>query len=274
MIKHFVLTAVMVCLLSAFPPDGFPQFTPEESALRGAVEDVLLNGEILRTENVGIGITKPMRMYVRGGDMEISGIWKNPAAGDSDFPEGWRHEIAAYRLDVLLGLGMIPPTVERRIRMRKGSFQYWVDGLTTKRTLLSEEREIPEDRQDHCDRMQRLANAFDSLIANIDRTQENIAYTEDWRVILFDHSRSFRTHGFYVEQLVYGDKGLSRKPLVPLPRGFVERLRELNLKTIREAVGKYLNTKEIQAVLKRRDLIVEEIDGQILKHGEDAVLYD
>lgn len=252
----------------------FSQFKPEESAQRSEIEDLLIKAEIVRSEKVGVGVTKPIRIYLRRGDQEISGIWKNPGRRDPDFSEGWRHEIAAYKLDVLLGLELVPPTVERRFRMRKGSFQYWVDGLTTQLRLRDEGREIPIERQDHCDRMQCLANAFDSLIANIDRTQENIAYTKDWRVILLDHSRSFRTHRFYVEKLMYGDQGMNRKPIAPLPRGFVVRIRELNFETIREAVGPYLNAKEIRAVLKRRDLLVAEIDDQIRKHGEEAVLYD
>ncbi|MDW7761484.1 MAG: hypothetical protein SCM96_12740 [Acidobacteriota bacterium] len=274
MIKRFIVSGIVVFFLSAIPASVIPQFTPEELAQRAKIEDILLKGEILHWKEVGIGVTKPLRMHVRLGDREISGIWKDPSAGDSDFHEGWRHEIAAYRLDDHLGVGMIPPTVERRFRMRKGSFQYWVEGLTTKRALNSEDREIPEDRQDACDRRQRLANAFDCLIANIDRTQENIAYTADWRVILLDHSRAFRTHNFYVDQLVYGDKGMSRKPIAPLPRNFVERLRGLDAKTIRTSVGKYLNPKEIQAVLKRRDLILDELDELIRKHGEDAVFYE
>lgn len=274
MFKGFFISGVAVFFLVTIPASAVPQFTPEELAQRAEIEDLLLKGEILQWKEIGIGITKPLRIYLRQEGREISGIWKDPSSGDSDFHEGRRHEIAAYRLDIHLGVGMIPPTVERRFRMRKGSFQYWVEGLTTKRTLNSEDREIPEDRQEACDRRQRLANAFDCLIANIDRTQENIAYTADWRVILLDHSRSFRTHGFYVDQLVYGDKGMSRKPIAPLPRKFVERLRGLDKKSIKTAVGKYLNPKEIQAVLKRRDLIIEELDDLIGKHGEEAVFYE
>ncbi|MBM3304704.1 MAG: hypothetical protein FJY79_01975 [Candidatus Aminicenantes bacterium] len=272
--RSFCQLAAAVLILGALPAGGSPQFTPKELADRPAIEATLRNAGVVRSEKIGAGVTKPTRVYLRHGDTEISGVWKDTAGRDPDYPEGWRHEIAAYRLDVLLGLGMVPPTVERRFHMRKCSLQFWVPGLTSEHALFRAGREIPADRLEHCGRMQQLCNAFDSLIANVDRNQGNFAYTEDWRVILIDHSRSFSTNRFYVEQLVCGDKGMKRVPLVPLPKAFVRRVRGLTAEAIREAVGKYLNTLEIRAVMKRRDLLLAEIDGMIDRLGEDAVLYD
>ncbi len=58
-----------------------------------------------------------------------------------------------------------------------------------------------------------------------------------------------------------------------LPRAFVEKLKSLNFEEIKNAVGEYLTDKEINAVLIRRDMIVEEINKRIKKLGEDKVLY-
>lgn len=58
-----------------------------------------------------------------------------------------------------------------------------------------------------------------------------------------------------------------------LPKAFVEKLKSLNFKLIREAVGEYLTDKEIEAVLIRRDLIIDWLDKRIKKLGEDEVLY-
>jgi len=38
-----------------------------------------------------------------------------------------------------------------------------------------------------------LQRYFDNLIGNEDRHQNNYLITEDWRILLIDHSRSFRT---------------------------------------------------------------------------------
>ena len=58
-----------------------------------------------------------------------------------------------------------------------------------------------------------------------------------------------------------------------LPRAFVENLKSLNFDLIREAVGEYLTDKEINAVLLRRDMILQVIEERIKKLGEDQVLY-
>lgn len=58
-----------------------------------------------------------------------------------------------------------------------------------------------------------------------------------------------------------------------LPRAFVEKLKGLNFEIIREVVGEYLTDDEINAVLVRRDLILEWINDRIKKLGEEEVLY-
>jgi hypothetical protein len=58
-----------------------------------------------------------------------------------------------------------------------------------------------------------------------------------------------------------------------LPRSFVEKLKALNFELVKETVEDYLTDKEIEAVLKRKDLILEEIARLIAIHGEDDVLY-
>lgn len=59
-----------------------------------------------------------------------------------------------------------------------------------------------------------------------------------------------------------------------LPRAFVEKLKAMNQEVIREVVGEYLTDKEIEAVLKRKDLIINWIENRIKEVGEDKVLYD
>lgn len=58
-----------------------------------------------------------------------------------------------------------------------------------------------------------------------------------------------------------------------LPRAFVEKLKGLDMESIKGVVGEYLTDKEIEHVLIRRDLILKWLDKQIKKEGEDKVLY-
>ena len=119
-----------------------------------------------------------------------------------------------------------------------------------------------------------MTRAFDSLIANEDRTQQNIRYTADWRTILIDHSRAFRSKKKFTRQLMYGSKGIKGdQPIRQLPRDFMNRIKALTYEQIREAVGDYLTDKEIKAVMERKALLLQEIEMMIKKEGEDKFLY-
>ena len=58
-----------------------------------------------------------------------------------------------------------------------------------------------------------------------------------------------------------------------LPRAFVEKLKSLNFKIIRDSIGEYLTDREINAVLLRRNLILRDVEERIKRLGEDKVLY-
>jgi len=93
-------------------------------------------------------------------------------------------------------------------------------------------------------------------------------------MILIDHSRAFRSGRKYTKNLMYGKNGIKGEMLFKrLPRAFVEKAKELNFEKIQEAVGSYLKKKEINAILKRKELLLKEIEEMIKEKGEDKVLY-
>ena len=250
------------------------QLTEEELAQRAVMEEFLKTAKIEKVERIGEGVTKPRRLYLKSEDMEASAVWKNPSGVQGSILEGWDYEIAAYLLDKLLDLGMVPPTVERSFRMSRGSCQLWVTLEMSELDRRKEEIPIPGDKQEHVDKMMCLLRAWDSLIANIDRSLQNIRYTPDWRLILIDHSRSFRTKDMYTDKLLYGKDGVKGEFLFErLPRKFYTNVKALNRARIQNAIGKYLTPTEIDCLLNRRDLLVAEIDEMISERGEDQVLY-
>ena len=94
---------------------------------------------------------------------------------------------------------------------------------------------ILSDKRESRDKLIYLVRAFDSLIANTDRTEQNKQYTEDWRLILVDHSRSFRSKDRLTRLLIYGKCGIKRRmPFSQLPRAFVEKVRNLDLEAIKK----------------------------------------
>ena len=257
----------------------FAQFTPEEVARRPFWEEFLKTAEIVRSEEIGEGVTKPFKLYLRRDDTDGQACWKNPRGIKHGFLEGWQYEIAAYRLDKLLGLNMVPPAVEREFNGKPGALVYWVTSRYNLLQVVDEGIKIPEDVFLRTVNRGYLARAWDSLIANDDRTQQNILYTEDWRLILIDHSRAFRSSREYAEQLMFGAFGIKRKPdgnpylFRRLPRWFVDNVKALDFDAVKDAVGPYLTNKEIEAIVKRKALLLAEIDEMIKKNGEAKVLY-
>lgn len=267
-------TILIILIILGFVVQSMAQFTSEELAERARWEELLKKGKIVKKQNLGEGVTKPKRLFLKKGEMEGSGVWKSPTSTDAGLFDKWQCEVAAYRLDKLLGLGMVPPTVERRYRGRKGSFQQFCDLPMSEQIRRRENIEYPEDKKNQIEKMMYLSRAFDSLIANTDRSLQNIRFTPDWRLLLIDHSRAFRTSNSYREQLMYGRYG-KRKPLGfdRLPRKFVENVKSLSYSSIKAAVGPYLTYEEINAVLDRKVLLLKEIDEMVAEKGEDAVLY-
>jgi hypothetical protein len=253
---------------------ALPQFTPDELALRPEIERLLKTAEIVRASEIGEGVTRPYRLFLKCATGEISGCWKNPKGMSKGYLEGWQYEIAAYLMDKLMDLNMIPPTVERKFEGKDGSFQYWISGGMNDLVRSDEGIEIPKNKILNWNKRKYLARAFDSLIGNEDRTQQNIRYTDDWRMILIDHSRSFRSSRKYTRNLLYGTKGIKEQKLIRmLPRAFVETIKSLNYESIKNSIGSYLTEKEIDAILKRKHLLLEEIQKMIDSLGESKFLY-
>lgn len=253
---------------------SWAQLTDEEISRRPVWEKFLREAKIVGAENVGEGITRPKKLRLKKDEVEAFGLWKRPAAAGSGRYDKWEHEIAAYRLDRILGLGMVPPAVERSYHGYAGSLQLWMDLPYSELRRTRENIVPPAASEEARDKARSLQRAIDSLIANADRSLQNIRYTADWRLILIDHSQSFRDLPPYTGRLLYpvGDEsgipGITR-----LPRRFVERIRVLTRSGIRAAVEDYLTSSEIDEILVRRDLLVRGIEALIKARGEDRVLY-
>jgi len=277
--KHKALAIMFLGVALVHGRSAFGQFLPQEVAGREGIERFLITAEILRTEPIGEGVTKPTKVYLRKDGIEGKAVWKNPSGLQFGFWEGWQYEIAAYRMDKLIGLNMIPPTVERVLNGKKGSLQYWVETKCSLLDLQEKGTPIPESARESTDKMKYITRAFDSLIANEDRTQQNVRYTEDWRMILIDHSRSFRSGREFTEKLMFGPRGIrknaDRRPFLfrRLPRALVVRLKVMTFENVKGAVGTCLTDKEIRSLLARRDLLLKDIAEMIKAQGEDKVLY-
>jgi len=181
---------IAVIAIWAFALPAFSQFTEEEIAERPKWEEFLGTAEIINSTRISgrDAVTKPWRLSLKKDDITNDALWKDIKGRAKGFMEGWAYEIAAYRFDKYLGLNMVPPTVEKRFREKQGSCQLWVKAWKSLREIKEERIKVPSSQIPSYNRAINVQRVFDNLIANEDRHLNNYLFTEDWRLILIDHS--------------------------------------------------------------------------------------
>jgi hypothetical protein len=239
-------------------------------------EDFLRTADIVRSEVLTEGTTRSTRATLRNDrgthDAHIQTIDVAAAKFEGvggqwelNFKDTYKFNIAAYLLDRILGMNMIPVTVERKVGRRPAAVTWWIDDvLMDEKERQRRQEKPPVLERDRWNRQIFIVRVFDQLIANKDRNYGNIKITRNWDIWIIDHTRAFRP---YTELLEPGD--LSR-----CDRALLEGMRRLDKKTLVERLGTYLTNMEIDGLLARRDRIVKFFDDKVALDGGDAVLYD
>lgn len=254
------------------------QLTTDEQAEYEKWEEFLRTAKVVGSEQLprSEGVTQPYELTLEKDGVTRKALWKN-ALGDrvGGYKETWKGEIAAYRLSRYLGLHMVPATVEREFQGDRGSCQIWIDAPLNMETMLKKKLNPPGIKNTYFHRAIHIQRAFDNLISNEDRHQRNYLITEDWRMILIDHSRSFRTTKKFTTKLIYDENNKENKTFImaSMPRSLYDALKALTAETVRTVVGEYLTDEEIAATMARRDLMIAWLDKHIAKEGETKVLY-
>jgi hypothetical protein len=225
-----------------------------------AIEAALTSGAVGKLEAVPIGVTKPQRGYLPDGGPVRRFAWKAlPPQRRSGYMESYKAEIAAYQLDRLLDLGMVPPAVERTVEGRIGAAILWIEATTG-----WNKDAPPRGPEPGWSKQISRMKLFDQLIANIDRNQGNLLYDADWHLFLIDHSRAFTTRtslgGIATIGLV--DRALWTK---------IDALTESDLE---RALGAWLSNDERRAILTRRDRMREAIAKMVKSKGETGVFLE
>ena len=224
----------------------------------GEYEQYLKAAPIERVTRVPVGVTKPKRAFFAPGGLVGSVIVKHlPMGQKGGFWEAYKSEIAAYELDRLLGLDMVPVTVERRVEGDLASIQLWVEGCRLLKDVDQSACPRPIDWAKQVCRQR----AFDNLSANIDRNAGNLLVDGEWNLILIDHSRAFAS-----------DKMPFVKEMTRIDREMFARLKALDEAGIMEHVRPWLlSDGQARAILKRRDKIVAHFEKLAQERSEAAV---
>ena len=174
--------------------------------------------------------------------------------------------MAAYRLDRMLGLGMVPVTVARRDQQSAGmaSYTWWVDDV-----LMAEkeryDRKLRAPDPVTWNRQIFIVRVFDQLIYNFDRNLGNLLIDKSWRVWMIDHTRAFKIFGELRSEKNLNDTWCEADLLA--------RLRTLEKPALQQAMKDLLIEGQIDGLLARRDRIVRLYEQRIAANGEERVLY-
>jgi hypothetical protein len=261
---------VVIWLLAAWvPTDAAAQAAPSAapaqcsrawSGHEAEIEAALTSGAVSKLEAVPIGVTKPQRGYLPEGGPARRFAWKAlPPQRRGGYMESYKAEIAAYHLDRLLDLGMVPPAVERTVEGKIGAAILWIEGATG-----WNKDAPPRGPEPGWSKQISRMKLFDQLIANIDRNQGNLLYDADWHLFLIDHSRAFTTRTSL--------SGIATLGLVD--RALWTKIDALTADDLERVLGAWLSTDERRAMLSRRDRMRDVIAKLVKDKGEAGVFLE
>jgi hypothetical protein len=250
----FSILAIVLAAAPALPQTTAPVNTRAWADHVGEIEEYLKTAEVVGIEEIKIGVTKPRRAKLAPGGPVEAFAWKAIKPGRyNGFLESYKSEIAAYELDKLLGMGMIPPTVEKRVKGDLGAAVMWVSPTKSFKELggvpgLKGVSGPPPAQVAAWSRQLTIAKMFDNLIGNIDPNLGNWLVDPSWNLILIDHTRAFTTTKDHYHQLIFVDAELWAK------------MKALDEPSLTTAVGAWLDKGQIKAILQRRDKMQQVVD--------------
>lgn len=272
----FHLTSVGAAQSPPQDPATAPATTPAASSAPalgdGEIEQFLTKAKVIKTKGTKKGITGSTQATLSDGtlthDAHIQTIdeskreFRSNRGVEFDFRDSWMYNVAAYKLDRMIGLNMVPVSVRGHYRSAPASITWWVDDVMMDEGDRMKKKVEPPDRPSWSRQMQMM-RLFDELIANTDRNLGNMLYTRDWRLWPIDHTRAFRK---YTELKNPGY-------VARCDRTVFARLKALDRDTLKRELRDYLDDGHIKSILERRDAIVKKLEslGPSALFDRDAV---
>ena len=170
-------------------------------------------------------------------------------------------EIAGYKLDRVLNLDMVPPTVEVRYNGDMAALQLWV--LNTRMLDQLNERNVRAPDPVKWSYQLHRAHAFEDVVANLDEKEGSAIVDAQWNLIVLDHSLAFTNT--LAQPYEIGKK------LNQIDRPFFARIKALDKATVKRAVGDLVDDGALDALFARRDNIVRAFEKLAAQKGANEV---
>ena len=225
-----------------------------------AAEAFLKSARVVKRKPLAVGITRSTQLGLADGARRAHAVWKTIEAPEVN--DSWKHEVAAYELDKLVGTGLVPPTVERTIDGTTGSLQLWVEKAATEADR--QNRHVAPKDAEAWSRQVCGVRLLHLLTANADaRNDLNVIFDPGFRVYAVDFSRAFAPE----------DALRTGVELARFSRRTLERLRALDRPALDARLSAWLDPLQIESLLRRRDLILALAERLAAEKGESSVLY-
>ncbi|KAL4436762.1 hypothetical protein ABPG75_003901 [Micractinium tetrahymenae] len=228
-----------------------------------------------------------------GSARRVRAIYKPRVYGDAG---GWHRtpmEWVAYRLNLLLGLDLVPPTAYRsapltlcladedeELVFQEGAMMLWVEGC-------KQLKEFPQE-QWGLDPAVLLSDTriLDVLLHNSDRHHGHFLLGPHWArgskgkggpregsmtPVLIDHAASFRREAVVSME---HENAFSTGPVRCVSASTYLRLRFLDSHTVAEELGAHLSRAEQRQLLHRRDYVLHYLDNLCASQGYAATVWE
>lgn len=245
--------------------------TPLPFTSDAEVTEFLRTADVVSRRELDIGTTRPDLLILERGSVRARAVFRDvdkhrertklPDGGDyAMFYDRAIHEVAAYELGLLLGLDLIPPTVERYMGGQRGTVQLWIEGAMTEGQRKERGLQPPVLRRWRY--QQQIMRVFDALVHNSDRNSGNSLVDGQWNLWMIDHTRAFQR-----------PRGAIEFPTInQLPATLWDAMQRLDRDLTRERLSRYLEPLQIASMFRRHARLIEHVRRLIAERGEEAVL--
>lgn len=240
------------------------QMSNQENQKQKEIENYLRTAKIVSTKiSPEGGRTAPWQINLDDGKYQRNGFFKYiDRTRPTHLPDSYKYEIAAYELNKLLGLNIVPPVVEREIEGIKGSLQLFLKGYNKESDRKRRNIE-PSDPKSFQNALEEI-NVFEILSYDECKdADDTLVHMEDWKLWRVDFSEAF----YPSPELKPGCE------ITCCSKTLYQNLLKLKNNVIKAKLKPYLNTEEINALLKRKKIILKKIKQLIDEKGEESVLF-
>jgi hypothetical protein len=244
----------------------------------------LTDAPVTRATDITTGATDGTKLVATGSEKGVLKVGKG-------WPADSNAEVAAFKMDQLIGLNAVPVTVQRPARfygvgvmgkLTKAWRKVFPQKVRSDRTLFLPERpvpagEVPDSNQRFVAKAAALGRGrthyvphmqdirfFDKLIGNPDRHGENVLKAEEPlettgrpMFVAIDHGMAFR---HFNAPVIYSEHDIPSEYIF-------ERTKYMSKSRFERMLGPHLDADLLKTMWEHREALVNNVDSWIQKHG-------